>query len=137
MSRVREVIDLRRAVIELAVVRGWHAPLPGSSSTTAPLQGLAYSSRMVIGSDVGWPDLTLVRRMDRRLVFAALTADGPRSLSPRRRLVIDLLASLRWNASADERRRAEEALGHPVPSIEAVVWRPADLVTGTIDKVLR
>jgi len=96
-----------------------------------------FAPPVVAGSESGWPDLTLVRRLDRRLVFAALTSDRTTILSPRRRLILDLLGSLGWNASPDERRRAEQALGHPVPRIETFIWRPADLAAGTIDDVLR
>jgi hypothetical protein len=122
--------------MEHAVLRGWHV----SHATTEPaggqLTGLVHESRVCFGCEVGWPDLTLVRRLDRRLVFAALTSDEG-GLSPRRRLVMDLLGALRWNTSSDERRRAELALGRAAPSIEAFIWRPADLLTGTIDAVLR
>lgn len=134
-ARGREVTDLRRAVIELASVRGWHVPYAAGEASAGPLPGLVFSPPVVAGSEIGWPDLTLVRLLDRRLVFAALATDRTRTLSPRRRLVLDLLGALRWNS--EERRRAEQALGQPVPSIEAFVWRPADLLTGTIDDVLR
>lgn len=126
-----------RGVIELAIVRGWHGPLAAGQAVSSALPGLLYAPRIVVGSEVGWPDLTLVRRLDRRLVFAALASDRARILSPRRRLILDLLGSLRWNASTDERQRAEQAVGHPAPRIEALVWRPADLVTGSIDEVLQ
>ena len=68
-------------------------------------------------------------------MFAALTSDGAGNLSPPKQLVMDLLISVRW--SAGERRQAERTLGHPLPSIEAFVWRPADLIAWTIDEVLR
>jgi hypothetical protein len=136
-TRGRKVTDLKRAVIELAEVRGWHVPPADAPSAGGPLCGLVYAPPMVVGSEGGWPDLTLIRSLDRRLVFAALASDRATTINPRKRLVLDLLGSLRWNASTDERRRAEQALGHPVPWIEAFVWRPADLVTGTIEDVLR
>jgi hypothetical protein len=127
--------ELRRAVIDLAAVRGWHVRPATADGVAGALPGVILAHRATVGSEVGWPDLTLIRRLDRRLVFAALTSDDATELSPRKRLVLDLLCAFQW--SSDERRRAELALGHAVPSIEAFVWRPADMVTGTIDQVLR
>jgi len=138
MSRSREGVAFQRAVIEHAIVWGWHVPPAAEQETTDPLPGLVFHPRVMIGSEMGWPDLTLVRRRDRRLIFAELATDRATSkLSPRKRLVMDLLGSLEWDRATDEQRRAEQALGHPVPRVETFVWRPADLVAGTIDAVLR
>lgn len=144
MSRSRQETDFQRAVIEHAVIWGWHVPAvagrrmtkQGTPRSTDPLPGLAFHPPVMIGSEIGWPDLTLVRRRDRRLVFAELTMDTGR-LSLRKRLVLDLLRSLEWNGAADEQQRSERALGHSAPCIQTFVWRPADLVAGTIDEVLR
>lgn len=100
-------------------------------------RALSSGRGIVAGSEVGRPGLTLIRRLDRRLVFAALASDRAVAVSPRKRLVLDLLGSLGWNASADERGQAEQALAHSVPSIEAFVWRPADPIARTVDQVLR
>jgi len=133
----RVLTDLRRAVIELAGIRGWHVPHPAREASTGLLTGVVLSRPKVTGSEIGWPDLTLIRRQDRRLVFAVLAPDRPLTLSPRRQALLDLLGALQWDASSAERRRAELAIGQPAPSIEAIVWRPADLVAGVIDEVLR
>ena len=70
-----------------------------------PMDGLAYHTRYSLGSDAGWPDLVLVRRADRRLLFAELKTDRGR-VSARQSAVIELLRHV---------------------GAEVHLWRPADL----------
>ena len=73
--------------------------------TPPPMDGLAYHTRYSLGSDAGWPDLVLVRRADRRLLFAELKTDRGR-VSARQSAVIELLRHV---------------------GAEVYLWRPADL----------
>ena len=92
--------------------------------------------RAGISSEPGWPHLTLVRRRDRRLLFVELIAETG-TISSRKRQILELLGSLEWDRTDDEQRQAELALGHAVPRIETFIWRPSDLMAGTIERVLR
>ena len=70
---------------------------PRSLVTSASVLGLVYQAPVLVAG-MAWPDLTLVRRRDRRLIFAALLPDGTAaSLSPSKRLVMELLGSLQWD----------------------------------------
>jgi hypothetical protein len=56
-----------------------------STASTPPLDGLIFHPRYSLGSEPGWPDLTLVRRRDRRLIFAELKSrEGRRVAAPGR-----------------------------------------------------
>jgi hypothetical protein len=68
------------------------------------LDGLIYHPRYSMGSDPGWPDLVLVRRRDRRVLFRELKTDH-NSLSRRQRAVLELLTDC---------------------GLDAGVWRPRD-----------
>lgn len=85
-----------------------------------PLEGLIFHPRIMYRSEPGWPDLTLIRRRDRRLLFAELKTDKKDSvLSPRQAKVLDLLrafASDRPVLCASER----DDPAHPVVDRAAV-----------------
>ena len=87
------------SVLELAALLGWHAvhfrPAKTAHGWRTPVQG---------SLGAGWPDLTLVRAKDQRLLFVELKSDAGK-LSPRQIEVHAVLA----------------AAGHPVN-----VWRPRD-----------
>lgn len=74
----------------------------------------------------GWPDLVLVHPRLRRLVFAELKADDG-ALSPEQTIVLDTLRAL------------ATAPGDPLycPRIDVVVWRPRDMESREIERVLR
>ena len=75
---------------------------PGEAN---PLAGLVFHPRFSVGSEAGWPDLTLLRRRDGRALFRELKTDSGR-VSPRQAAVLDLLRAC---------------------GLDAGVWRPADM----------
>jgi hypothetical protein len=137
--------ELQRAVIELARSLGWGTTrsarqamvdaAAGYGVEPPPLGGLGYHPRYSLGSEPGWPDLTLVRRHDRRLVFAELKAERGR-LSPRQEEVLELLRCLVMPGDPPG-TRWRTADGELCPSTEVHVWRPSDLASGRIAEVLR
>jgi hypothetical protein len=115
----------------LAATLGWdHIPLPAGDDG----EGLADVGERNDGA--GWPDLVLVRRRDRRLIFAELKREGqvPR---PEQMDVLQLLGVLAgtWltEGAAGQRR--------PGIQVDVVVWCPSDLrdplETSVIYRVLR
>jgi hypothetical protein len=130
--------ELQAAVVDLARAQGWGISRPAAKAlaleaeqygvAVPPLEGLVYHPRYSQGSEPGWPDLTLIRRRDRRLVFAELKTEKG-VVSPRQREVLDLLLSL-----AGPTWRAGDNLS---PLVEVYVWRPSDLAAGTISDALR
>lgn len=133
--------QLQRAVIDLARTLGWGVTQSAAKTIAAraaqyglppePLDGLIFHPRYSLGSEPGWPDLTLIRRRDRRLVFAELKSERG-VLGPRQVEVLELLGALAvtWDraASPDLTRFTQ---------VEVSVWRPSDLQSGLIAEVLR
>ena len=106
--------DLQTAITDLAVVFGWHWLHVGKLRTK---YGWRTPTR---GTLAAWPDLTLVRERDRRLIFAELKRELE-PVKPEQEAVLDVLGALQWS-------------GAPLvggagwsPSIEVAVWRPSDL----------
>ena len=134
--------QLQAAVIDLARSLGYGATLSSRKAELAelatygvepdPLTGLVYHPRYSLGSEPGWPDLTLIRRRDRRLVFAELKSEKG-VLSPRQTEVLDLLGVLA--APLGDFRAADGCKSYA--RIEVWVWRPSDLASGLIAEVLR
>lgn len=94
------------------------------------LPGLCYhASSAMHQAEAGWPDLTLVRRRDRRLIFAELKRENG-ELSSRQAAVLDLLRCL-------ERDPSEFGLlgRGSLPTVQVFVWRPSQLAG--IEAVLR
>lgn len=82
----------------------------------------------------GWPDLVLLRKRDRRLVFAELKRELEHPTAEQA-AVLAALGELVFN-----RYRLGEAVGFTVlaiPQVEVHVWRPSDLSSGAIAEVLR
>ncbi len=107
--------ELVGQVADLAVLLGWHWLHVGALRTK---YGWRTPTR---GTLSAWPDLTLVRERDRRLIFA----ECKRQLEPVRpdqQAVLDVLGALEWPGI--ERRAAG---GVSLPSIQVFVWRPRDL----------
>lgn len=130
--------DLQAAVIKQARSLGWGLTQSQAKHLAEeaqaygveppPLDGLIFHPRYSLGSEPGWPDLTLIRRHDRRLIFAELKTEKGR-LSPRQAEVLALLRELvvipdAWHTGE-------------WPRIEVVLWRPSDLESGAIAEVLR
>jgi len=106
--------DFQRHVIGLARSLGWGvaastwkraADEAAAYGQPLPLDGLIFHPRFSVGSEAGWPDLTLMRRRDGRVLFRELKTDTGR-VSDRQRAVLDLMAAC---------------------GLDVAVWRPADL----------
>jgi hypothetical protein len=69
-----------------------------------PLDGLIFHPRYSLGSEPGWPDLVLVRRADRRVLFRELKTDAGK-VSQRQADVLELLAYV---------------------GLDVAIWRPRD-----------
>lgn len=118
--------DLQRWVIDQARSLGWGVTLSARRSMLAeaeayhvdapPLDGLIFHPQYSLGSEPGWPDLTLIRRRDRRLIFAELKAEKG-VVSVRQLEVLELLHSITWRPIRPD-VDAE-------PTIEVYVWRPS------------
>lgn len=117
--------DFQRQVTDLATALGWTwchwRPLRnGRGIWQVPVEG-------PLGR--GWPDLTLVRVRDRRLVFAELKRED-QDPEPHQVAVLELLDALgpddaEW--PRDWRELGESVARLGLPRVEAHVWRPSDL----------
>lgn len=136
--------EFQRWVIDQARSFGWGVTLSarkvmlaeaaGYGVEAPPLDGLVFHPQYSLGSEPGWPDLTLIRRRDRRLIFAELKSQKGQ-LSPRQAEVLGLLRELELEPSGLVRGEAQRPnpsesrmrmLGD-LPRIEVHVWRPEDL----------
>lgn len=135
--------QLQTEVIRLARSLGWGTTLTARKALVAeaaaygieapPLDGLVFHPRYSLGSEPGWPDLTLIRASDRRLVFAELKAEAGR-LSPRQAEVLELLRTVVGGSNG----RPYPGGGYAgPPRAEVHVWKPSDLASGAIAEVLR
>lgn len=125
----------QRSVVDMARGLGWGVTLSARRSMLGeaasfkveppPLDGLIFHPQYSLGSEPGWPDLTLVRRRDRRLIFAELKAEKG-VLSVRQVEVLDLLREIQGLVVYGDDVRGR---------IEVHVWRPSDL--DAIAEVLR
>jgi hypothetical protein len=142
--------ELQVAAIALARSLGWGTSLSARKALLVqveelrveapPLDGLVFHPKWSIGSEPGWPDLTLIRARDRRLVFAELKTEKGR-IHPRQAEVLELLASLaingwHWEAPLAEQLE-ERGMDDGGTRIEVYIWRPSDLASGAIAEVLR
>lgn len=104
--------DFQRQVTDLADILGWKwahfRPAQTSRGWRTPVSGS-------LGE--GWVDLTLIRRRDRRLIFAELKSDKG-ALSVHQAEILDLLREFEAPRSA--------GATWP-PRIQVVVWRPSDI----------
>ncbi len=108
-------------VMKLAKAGGWTC----GAKDEGTLGGLTYHAVSVMAqSERGWPDLTLIRRRDRRLIFAELKREAG-EVTPRQVAVLDLLRCLEnpWSALSSTSR------------IQVFVWRPSQI--DAIREVLR
>ena len=112
---------LQQQIADLAVVLGWDWLHVGALRTK---YGWRTPTR---GTLAAWPDLTLVRRRDRRLIFAEVKRELEQ-LRPDQARVLGILRSIELG---DEplREVAGRAGFSPtaLPRVEVHVWRPSDL----------
>lgn len=93
----------------------------------------------VAGDGKGWPDLTLVRARDRRIVFAELKREIGGEISPEQSAWLEALAGI----AGDWTRHIADAgkFNAPALRIDVAIWRPSDLrdpiETSRIYEVLR
>jgi hypothetical protein len=121
--------EFQAQVMDLARRGGWTC----GAKDVDELGGLTYHSVSVMAqSERGWPDLVLIRRRDRRLIFAELKRENG-ELSPRQAAVMGLLQCLEYEPAAE--LPSSIAIGIDEPSIQVFLWRPSDLET--IREVLR
>jgi len=102
---------LQRGILELASWLGWHAV------HWRPLQNRRGRWQVPFEGSLGrgWPDLTLVQPVWRRLVFAEVKRQLG-IVSPEQIRVLELLGELAGD---------EPAIGGP-PLIAVAIWRPSD-----------
>jgi len=150
--------ELQREIVDLMVAGGWHirtsdrksieeqADALGVEAFPDGLPGLVFHPRVMYRSEPGWPDLTGIRRRDRRLLFAELKKESGKE-TQRQRQVLDLLRCLETEPVVVVGRpgeaRAVSAIVSAIrdqqrsPRIEVHVWRPSDLESGAIAEILR
>lgn len=95
-----------------------------------PLTGLVFHPRIMYRSEPGWPDLTLIRRRDRRLLFVECKTDEKASkVTPRQAKVLDLLRELAFDPDAFYLAPVQYVDEGRAPHIQVFVWRPSDIPT--------
>ncbi len=129
--------DFQAAVIRMARSLGWGVTQSMAKGIAQeaenygipkpPLDGLIFHPHYSLGSEPGWPDLTLIRRRDRRLIFAELKAEKG-VLSPRQAEVLELLQACLGSTCPTRPHPHDQCVG-------IYVWRPSDL--DAIAEVLR
>jgi hypothetical protein len=82
----------------------------------------------------GWPDVTLVRERDRRLIFAELKSDTGRLTGDQER-VLEVLRSLEWTAHEFLVLGGRGPVLRVGARVEVHVWRPRDF--DAIAEILR
>jgi hypothetical protein len=137
--------QFRAKVMELVHRGGWSCGYKDEDV----LPGLVYHAASAMHqAEKGWPDLTLVRRRDRRLIFAELKGEA-RELSARQAAVLDLLRCLvvdvtelpddlppmKLRSYMDGVCDGMDKSAARAPRIEVFVWRPSQLAD--IAEVLR
>ena len=115
--------ELQSQIAELATILGWEhvafRPLMSKRGWRTPGTGTMAK---------GWPDMTLVRARDRRLIFAELKSDRGKPSDDQER-VLEVLRALEgdtWQPQQvhDHGETKWSAFGHL--KIEVFVWRPRD-----------
>lgn len=119
-------------VVDLAVIRGWHLR---TRDTSIDLPGIMFHPTIAYRSEPGWPDLTLVRRRDRRILFAELKTDKKTSVvKPRQEQVLAVLADLvtteldallRGPFATREAEQLAAQVRRLRTRVDVVVWRPS------------
>lgn len=94
------------------------AELAAYGQPAEPIEGLIFHPGFSLGSESGWPDLVLVRRRDRRLIFAELKSDIGK-VTARQEAVLELLRAFAHDPETALPDRGDVW-------IQVFVWRPAD-----------
>jgi VRR-NUC domain len=104
----REVVRLARSLLWGVTIQAWkrdNDDLSAYGQPPEPLAGLVFHPRFSVGSEPGWPDLVLIRRRDKRVLFRELKSDTG-VVHPRQAAVLELMTAC---------------------GLDAAVWRPSDL----------
>lgn len=125
--------EFYRQVVDLANALGWRVyHVEQSARKVTRRDGRSQWVRNVNNTGKGYPDLTLVRRKDARLIFAELKRDvGPRG---GKGSVMTTPEQQEWLADLSA-VRDRTALFAVTAAVEVYVWRPADIEF--IERVLR
>lgn len=116
--------QLQSQVAQLAVMLGWEHV----AFRVAFTKGRGWRTPGTGTMAKGWPDMTLVRARDRRLIFAELKSDVAKP-SPDQDRVLDVLRSL------EGKRYGGGDAGMDSVTIEVYVWHPRDF--DQIEQILR
>lgn len=125
--------QLQSQVAQLAAMLGWEHV----AFRVAFTKGRGWRTPGTGTMAKGWPDMTLVRARDRRLIFAELKSDVTKP-SPDQDRVLDVLRALELppeQRDALDDTMADMRLPDRLPSIEVYVWRPRDF--DQIERILR
>lgn len=101
----------QRQVVDLASLYGWD---------------YVYHTHRSEHSAPGWPDLALIRRKDRRIVFAELKSPQG-SATPDQLAVLEVLLAVSEGGWTDHGRRDIGALVPGMARIDVELWQPGDL----------
>lgn len=113
MPREGPELQLQRQVVQLAEMLGWEHLAIRPMLTKSGFYKAGTMGTMA----KGWPDLTMVRARDRRLIFAELKGSKRDKLWPDQERVLEVLRELEMHADQ----------GNPhVATVEVYVWRPDD-----------
>ena len=129
--------DLQTAVVDMAIALGWHWLHVGALRTK---YGWRTPTR---GTLSAWPDLTLVRERDHRLVFAELKRQLEQPTDDQERVleVLRPLAGQWWRHEPRPLFAGDRAYAVLEHRLEVHIWRPSDLAdpieTSRIYEVLR
>lgn len=101
---------------------------------------LGYHTHRSDRSPAGFPDLVLVHPGRARLAFAELKRQKGANPSPAQREWLDALGVIADRVVRPGTAPAavpEQITGKPVASVDVYLWRPLDLLDGTIEAALK
>lgn len=96
---------------------------------------MGYHTHRSDRSPAGFPDLCLVHPIAGRLIFAELKRQKRSNPTPAQVEWLEALGSLEREERIDLAQRDLEGLVEPTLTVH--LWRPLDLLDGTIERVLR